>query len=598
MELAPLWSDAEQLRTIIVMFGFLKNLLRRSDEDPGEAQGYDAAEAQEYVQPAPSSQPRKNLVSARRPNGNGHGYSQVNAGGHRPAAGDHHKMVEVPLRTILPGLPLEVQPYMLTGDFFEATVPVPLERVLSQLSRGSVRISFGELRAAVPEAFADDASQDKVLITLPLGEVLARINPALIQRRRAQRTIEVPADISSPFDTQNQSLIFSVGPAKETPAPAAHVRQTAPAAHPVPGRKSIVSAPTPPPPGALPTSAIPARPMNLAPAPEPPAPVIPMQPAPAPAPAPIPMPIRMAPVMPPAAAAPAAPAPAPAPAEPEPETGEPLYVSLTSLAEAWPDAIRKEILDQRLVDTQVALPAQAIELALKQGRIAFSWKVIRSWIRPPVPSFVSVHDPLVLELPLKVVAPVFLVRQKEAAKEHSRVAIDAEIPNLFFGSPQNELQDALSVTKPADTNFYVWDDNGDTARVDISEIKRGPSPGTKFVAKYATPNEIVSRAAALEGVAGAIIALPDGLMVANSVPSDLNPDTVAAFLPQIFGKVSSCTKELRMGELNNLNFTVGNVPWKIFRVNAIFFAAFGREGQALPTARLAALAAELDHKPR
>ena len=69
-------------------------------------------------------------------------------------------------------------------------------------------------------------------------------------------------------------------------------------------------------------------------------------------------------------------------------------------------------------------------------------------------------------------------------------------------------------------------------------------------------------------------------------------------MPQIFGKLSQATKELRMGELNNLNFTVGNVPWKIFRVNAIFFAAFGRVGEGLPTALLAALAGELDHKPR
>jgi hypothetical protein len=38
------------------------------------------------------------------------------------------------------------------------------------------------------------------------------------------------------------------------------------------------------------------------------------------------------------------------------------------------------------------------------------------------------------------------------------------------------------------------------------------------------------------------------------------------------------------------------VPWKIFRVNAIFFAAFGRAAEALPTAQLAALAAELDRK--
>jgi hypothetical protein len=51
-----------------------------------------------------------------------------------------------------------------------------------------------------------------------------------------------------------------------------------------------------------------------------------------------------------------------------------------------------------------------------------------------------------------------------------------------------------------------------------------------------------------------------------------------------------------MGPLNNVNFTVGNVPWKIYRVNAVYFAAFGRVGEALPTAQLALLAAELDRK--
>ena len=78
----------------------------------------------------------------------------------------------------------------------------------------------------------------------------------------------------------------------------------------------------------------------------------------------------------------------------------------------------------------------------------------------------------------------------------------------------------------------------------------------------------------------------------------MNADTLAAFLPQIFDRVNQCTKELRMGELNNLNFTVGNVPWKIFKVGAIYFAAFGRAGEPLPTAQLAGIAAELDRKAK
>ena len=51
-----------------------------------------------------------------------------------------------------------------------------------------------------------------------------------------------------------------------------------------------------------------------------------------------------------------------------------------------------------------------------------------------------------------------------------------------------------------------------------------------------------------------------------------------------------------MGALDNLNFTVGGVPWRIFRVNAVYFAVFGRAGELLPDTQLAALAAELDRK--
>lgn len=275
-------------------------------------------------------------------------------------------------------------------------------------------------------------------------------------------------------------------------------------------------------------------------------------------------------------------------------------MALASLADGWPETIRKEIVDLNLVDAKVALPVNAVEQALKQGKIVFTWKMLRSWIRPAVLPAVSAHDNQVLELPLRVVAPQFLALQTRTAKPQQKVAIDEEIPNLFFGFPQPETGTpvAQATASPADTNFYVWDDTSDRAKVDESDFRRGPSPGTRFVAKYATPNEVVSRAAVLDGVVGVLIALPDGLMVANRLPADANADTIAAFLPQIFGKVSQCTKELRMGELNNLNFTVGNVPWKIFRVNAIFFAAFGRAGEPLPTAQLAALAAELDHKPK
>jgi len=551
------------------MFGYVKNILRKWVETPDDNQPAPAVRAT----PAPA---RRTVMASLH----------QSASAHKNGSHQNGKGIELPLQPLLDGLPLELQPRLKHPDAGALTISIPLEKILAQLSRGAVRITFGELRQAAPDLFTLEDDRDRVLVPLPLAEILARLNPALITRRRVQKQVEVPAEISSPFDQRNQGLIFSVGPTKPESAPAPAPRQIAvPAPAPVAPaiRSGLTFAPTPLPP----TAARPNAPtMNSATRvlrelrsnhpPVPPAPTV--------------------------QAAPTAPSPPPPSPSIDPN---PLLVSLISLAEGWPEAVRQELVQLNLVDAKVALPAEIVERALKQGRVAFTWKTLRSWIKPaPLPA-VSVHDSLVLELPLKVVAPPFLARQKEATKLHRKVSVDDDIPNLFFGFPRPEASSPVvasaasaATAKPVDTNFYVWDDTSEQVRSEVGETKLGPSPGTKFVAKYATPNEVVSRAGALDGVAGALIALPDGLMVASRLSPDLNGDTLAAFLPQIFGKVNQCTKELRMGELNNVHFTVGNIPWKIFRVNAIFFAVFGRAGEPLPTAQLAALAAELDHRPK
>jgi predicted regulator of Ras-like GTPase activity (Roadblock/LC7/MglB family) len=553
------------------MFGYVKNLLRKWVEKRDDNQPPTVVSAA----PAPS----RRTVMAPPPE---------DAPAHTNDSHQNGSGIELPLQPILGGLPLELQPRLRHPDAGALTISIPLDKILTQLSRGAVKITFGELRQAAPDLFTPEDDRDRVMVSLPLGEILSRLNPTLITRRRIQKQVEVPDEICSPFDQRNQSLIFSVGPTQPEAAPvsAPTPRQTAvsaPAPVAPPTRREITFTPSPAPPSAAPlstpamSSATRALPnLRNSHSPLPPVPTL-----------------QMAPM------APAPPSPGP-PIDPHP-----LLVSLTSLAEGWPEAVRQELMQLNLMDAKVALPAEIVERALKQGRVAFTWKTLRSWIKPaPLPA-VSVHDSLVLELPLRIVAPPFLAQQREVGKLQKKVMVGDDIPNLFFGFPRPEASSLVvastaspAAAKPPDTNSYVWDDTSDRVCPRGGETKPDPSPGTKFVAKYATPNEVVSRAMTLDGVAGALIALPDGLMVASHLAPDLNGDTLAAFLPQIFGKVSQCTKELRMGELNNVNFTVGNVPWKIFRVNAIFFAAFGRMGEPLPTAQLAALAAELNHSPK
>ena len=630
--------------------------------------------------------------------------------------------IRVSLPSIIAVLPLElktrIKQTMVSGMY----ITLPMGHILAQLAAGAVRMTFGELRAAVPNVFAPQGDRDAVQIPLPLHEILQQIPPEYLPRRQSQKQIEIPEDVRGPFGKDGFGVTFAdtktitgtqipSGQTQPGPtAPAAPVQPVQPVRPAAPAPAGPISFKPPVPPAGLKPPVPPAGakppvpPANLRPpgipthgsfgtpqpqAPQSPRPVQPLRPTPpastpantgtpnptAPRPT---VPLRgtfsSTPTPPPPTATPSAfppvrpafptargagatdsPPAVPrmpvsgsngngheAAAVPQPATSGSdicIDVPLAALAESWPDVLRGEIHQLNLSRAHVALPMRVVDPALRQGKVAFPWKLLRSWIRPAILPTVSAHDGMMLDLPLHVIAPLFIAKQKQTSfYKKDKVAVDENIPNLFFGFPQPESEEPVEEEpaaaapvapppvappppapakpepattetsaifspapklKPAgvpDTNFYVWGDSADTPRVDETEFKRKSSAGTEFLTRYATPNEVVSRAAALDGVAGALVALPDGLMVASKVSADLNGDTLAAFLPHIFGKVSQCTKELRMGELNNLHFTVGNVPWKIFRVNAIFFAAFGRAGQPLPTAQLAALAGELDRK--
>jgi len=286
----------------------------------------------------------------------------------------------------------------------------------------------------------------------------------------------------------------------------------------------------------------------------------------------------------------------------------------------------------------VALPFGAVEAGMKQGRLAFSWKIMRSWLQPPPPPANSPLDGMVLNLALSVVAPRFMA-ESGAGQMRRKVTVDAAIPDLFSNFPQPQPQPAptpvpspapvrvaapvqtvpslpafapvsapvakplepvaarIAASVPTSLGEDIQLTDADLA-ADLPTFKGAASPGTEFLKRYATPNEIVAKAMALGNIGGALIALPDGLLVAGRIPPGMNSETVAAFVPQIYSRVSQSTRELRMGDLTNLTFSVGKTPWKIFRVGAIYFAAFGRPGEALPEAELAVIAAELDRKAK
>ncbi|HEV2319349.1 MAG TPA: roadblock/LC7 domain-containing protein, partial [Verrucomicrobiae bacterium] len=496
--------------------------------------------------------------------------------------------LEMPLLPILEKLPADLRAkWMLGGvDLQQATISVPVKKVLPQLALGTVKITFGELRTAAPTLFRTGEEYDSLPIALPLNEVLSRLNPTLIPRNPSQRVVAAPPmDIAEPFGPGGLGVSLGSPTAPATkpatthfykkPAPPEPIKMASPpgiAGQPLPfvPRATTPAAPPPPPP---PAPAAPPRPAAQ------PLPFTPRATTPAAPPAPTPRvnfnggahgsPFQ-APATPPPNRNPIAntispipmpkpPAPAAVPASsqrplvppvsaPVPEAPS-ILAPLSALSEEWPETLRQEIGQLNLGRCQVALPVHLIEPALRRGRVIYSWHHIRSWIKPTPPG-PSVHDATELELPLRVLAPLFLpATKKPETKSQTKAEVPpSSVPNLFFGFPQPQFEEmappvnmpeAVPLVKPLDaklndSNFYVWGDGGETPRLDETEYKRTAAPATDFTSRRAMPNEIIQRAMKLPGVTGAIIALGDGLKVAHQLPAELNADTVAAFLPQLF----------------------------------------------------------------
>ena len=571
-----------------------------------------------------------------------------------PPPASNSEQIAIPLVSVINALPLDLKAKLIETPAPAKMIHLQVESVVGQLAYGAVKITFGELRQLAPGTFVNNSNSvyDSRSISLPLNEILTRINPALLSRRPAAQKFDVADDISGPFGGNGRGITFTAQPLK---APAASAPAAPRLATPVPSTPPLretkpVSpvnfAPPATPSISVPRPAAPAAP--AAPLKSEPIAFSPRQNAPLSPPVPFAEPSKPAtngngngshgtngsngsngngsPVLPPFkfTAAPVPPSPATAPA---PEAQPTLSIVLKELAESWPSEIKTEMVQSGFMNAAVPLPMSVIEPGLKRGRVTMAWGEIRTLIKPhsdPSPS-----DNLDLDLPLKVIAPAFLVAQKKlSGRAPQKVAVSEEIPNLFFGFPQPEpavpvtptfRPSPLPASAPAtvehsipaaqnphnpnaqrttDTNLFPASAEEATTTDDSTLFQRTPAPQTDFLTRQMQPKDVVVQAMTLPGVAGAVVALADGLRVASDVPAEFNADTVAAFLPQIYERVNQSTRELRMGALNNVSFTVGNVPWKIFRVNSIYFAAFGRAGETFPKPQLAALAAGLDRKTK
>ena len=101
---------------------------------------------------------------------------------------------------------------------------------------------------------------------------------------------------------------------------------------------------------------------------------------------------------------------------------------------------------------------------------------------------------------------------------------------------------------------------------------------------------MTEKCSTLRGVAGALIADSDGLLVSGKWGGNVEPDSVAAFVPQIYRRFREYATELQLGEGENFTLMIENIPFQVFKSGSNFLAILGKPGEVLPKPQLSAVA--------
>jgi predicted regulator of Ras-like GTPase activity (Roadblock/LC7/MglB family) len=489
--------------------------------------------------------------------------------------------VRLSLAAILERFPDELKSMIERMPGPEVTVALPVPTILKQLPTGSVKMSLASMHRQAPQGvFKRNAGEERRMIEVPLAEVLKRVRPELLQRRIDQRQHRLPengfnlfGDKSNPYalsptepveerrvQVKNPALQNTAKPERVLKMPAAE-RQAIAGRHPsqVELGNSVHGEP--------------------ATAPEQDAEAADLQ-------------------------------------------GPPILVPITELAANWPELIKSEVATMN--GANVALPASELSAGLAKGRVTFSWGKLRNWITPGPAGSTEADDATELQLPLRVVAPAYLKQSQRAEQQKQTLPAEEEIPALFHSGdaePEIEItpaseQDEPSVTPTGESSIEIA--SSDTTSNVISSAPDPQGGMTECSAEVQnaantpslpqnagelfgqpsksnwSPGEIVENVVKLRGVTGAMVALQEGLVVANRLPEGMNAEAFAAFLPQIFARLNQYTGEMRLGEVGELLLQASGAQCKVFRLGEVFFAALGQPGEALPSADLQLCARELN----
>ena len=465
-----------------------------------------------------------------------------------PADGD----AAISLAPIIEALPNELKALIASPPDVSAAIELPVAKLIPQLAKGKIIISFSELVAAAPSGtFSGTGGRDSDDVQLPLAEVLSKVGPGAFKRSAPVKKLE---GLEQDF----------FGSSKPAPAP------------------EPVATPAPPP-----TAPVGSALFN---------------PAPPAAAAATPSQFFKPALQPPAEATPPEPEAVETDSKDDDADVKEIAIPIVKLVERWPNGLKAEVA-KFPEDSVVVFPAEELGNCLKTGKVAFTWARIRGWLHPKTQYGANAWESSTLDIPLKsLVAPFMAAMRgkpmtplpKGRSAPASPASPGAAAAGISFSAKPAPKQPAPTYTPPT---FTPSTGTPSSAATGDSQVALGALLGLPSKEHW-TPVEIVQRVAGLPAVSGALLSLAEGQVAASELPSSLPADLLAFRIPRLYNAAEEQLKQMALEPMAHLDFTSGRTPWVIFKLGNIFFTVCGRPGEPLPVSRLQSIAVEVGRQPR
>jgi len=483
----------------------------------------------------------------------------------------------------------------------DAQLNLPLSLVRDQLAKGVIKLSFSQFREFSPAGVFAPSQNSNLDVEIPLSEIVPKIKPDQLGRRANQRKVEVPEEIAPLFNVDGRPVegvkISEEKPKAAAPAfpkPAAPPLAQTPVAFTAPPKEELL-APVLTPSAAAPSAAagMATLPFPTAVAPQPSLPAVES--------------LDTAPIR--------APRLDPSLASLKPKAVGPsdFKIAFMDLVSFWTDSGKQELAN--LYRHSAEIPRERIEKELRRGKISFQWREFKQWIKlAPGNSLATLAEDYVVDLPLPLIASRFLEERTQGKAQKKALPAD-DIPDVFNKKSVPLIPASSPVEEPAPTEVSRLVEAPSDEPLPVNrlaepvvvapaanaEVTESVRPTLGAVLNYGlifgqpdkeswSFSEVTEKCSTLRGVAGALIADSDGLLVSGKWGGNVEPDSVAAFVPQIYRRFREYATELQLGEGENFTLMIENIPFQVFKSGSNFLAILGKPGEVLPKPQLSAVA--------